>query len=71
MAGSGGFSSPAASARSLLPPSRGPGYARRMTAITSTAPAVIVPEPAPRNRVGVVAFILVPIVLAAPNVVAI
>jgi hypothetical protein len=42
-----------------------------MTAIPSTAPAAPVSASTPRNRVGVVAFILVLIVLAAPIVVTI
>jgi len=42
-----------------------------MTAIPSTTPATPVAAPAPRNRVGVVAFVLMLIVLAFPPVVTI
>jgi len=42
-----------------------------MTAIPSTAPIGTAPAPAPRNRVGVVAFVLMLIVLVVPLVVTI
>ena len=48
-------------------------YARRMTAIPSTAPAGVEPAPAaaPRNRLGVVAFVLTLVVVVLPPVVTI
>ena len=72
MAEGGGFPSPAAFARRFcapLLPATDPRYARRMTAIpsdTPTAPAAA--DTRPRNRLGVVAFVLVIIVLVVPLV---
>ncbi|MES1212106.1 MAG: hypothetical protein ABUT11_01020 [Leifsonia sp.] len=42
-----------------------------MTAIPGTAPAASVAAPAPRDRVGVVAFVLALVVIAAPTGVAV
>ena len=50
---------------------RDDGYARRMTATPATASAEMTPAPGRRNRLGVVAFVLVMIVMAAPLVVTI
>src|SRR3954452_4016630 len=46
-------------------------YARRMTAIPSTTPVGAAPAPVPRNRVGVIAFVMMLIVLAVPPIVTI